>query len=161
MSRSPVCLCEHPLLELDDSRVPHCVRCGREIHTQAATKLVQLIRRSVGDSIALAPETVEQLAHRVAELLREGPPAPARHILTADEVAVRIGRSRDFVYAHASELGARPMGAGPRPRLAFDAEAVDRFVAPPEPEQKPKPRRRPQRGSAPPDLLPIRGQRAA
>jgi hypothetical protein len=30
--------------------------------------------------------------------------------------------SRAFVYEHAGELGAIPLGTGPRPRLRFDLE---------------------------------------
>jgi len=41
-------------------------------------------------------------------------------LLSAAQLAPAIGFSRDWVYDHAAELGAIPMGDGPRPRLRFD-----------------------------------------
>ena len=43
-----------------------------------------------------------------------------RRILTAADVALVLGRSRHWVYAHADELGAFRYGNGPRARLGFD-----------------------------------------
>lgn len=40
-------------------------------------------------------------------------------------VAERLGVSRDFVYAHAEELGVRRLGSGPRPRLRFNLAEID------------------------------------
>ena len=77
--------------------------------------------------------------------------------LSAEEVANRLGVSRDFVYAHQEELGAQPLSSGPRPRLRFDSRSVDAFL-----------RRRPggrggepsvgRRSSVP--LLPVKGRNA-
>ena len=47
--------------------------------------------------------------------------------LSAEEVAERLGVSRDFVYAHQEELGAQRLSTGARPRLRFDTRSVDRF----------------------------------
>lgn len=73
---------------------------------------------------------VELIARRVVELLRAEPVvAPgAPRMLSAAEVAARIGRSRDFVYDHAADLGALRLGDGPRARLSFDAEVVEEWV---------------------------------
>jgi hypothetical protein len=83
----------------------------------------------------LAPESVEALAARIAELLgaadscsAEGGP---KRMLTAAQVAERWGVARRWVYDHAEALGARRLGGGPRPRLRFDPEEVaERLGAP-------------------------------
>src|SRR4051812_40819680 len=46
-------------------------------------------------------------------------------LLDAAEIAQRCGVTRAWVYAHAAELGALRLGAGPRPRLRFDPAIVD------------------------------------
>jgi hypothetical protein len=48
--------------------------------------------------------------------------------LSAEEVAVRLSVSRDFVYEHRDELGGYPISGGSRPRLRFDPRTVDAFV---------------------------------
>lgn len=78
--------------------------------------------------IRLAPEAIEALALRVAELLAAAPPAVgasrARKMLSAAEVAELFGVSRRWVYDNAEALGARRLGAGVRPRLRFDPDEV-------------------------------------
>jgi hypothetical protein len=46
-------------------------------------------------------------------------------LVDAARLAERLGVSRDFVYAHADELGARRLGSGPRARLRFDLTEVE------------------------------------
>ena len=109
-------------------------------------------------SVTLDSETVEAIAQRVAELI--SPAEPSSRCLTAAQVAERFGVSRDWVYDRAAELGAIPLGDGPRPRLLFDAEKVAEaftprpFTPPPPPE-----RRRPNQKPASVELLPVRGER--
>ncbi|HEX7298917.1 MAG TPA: hypothetical protein VF257_07900 [Solirubrobacteraceae bacterium] len=75
--------------------------------------------------IRLAPESVEAVARRLAELLAGHPKASVpRRLLTAAEVSDWWGVERSWVYAHADELGARRLGAGQRPRLRFDPDEV-------------------------------------
>lgn len=75
--------------------------------------------------VQLAPESIEAIAQRVAELVRD--PETVQFI-DAEEVAHRFGVSREWVYAHAEELGAVRVGEGPRPRLRFDVKKVsERF----------------------------------
>jgi len=74
--------------------------------------------------VRLAPESVEALARRLAELLAPSQPAGPRRLLTAAEVSDWWGVERSWVYAHADDLGARRLGAGPRPRLRFDPDDV-------------------------------------
>lgn len=59
---------------------------------------------------------------RVAEpeKLRNGP----ERLLTAREVAERYGVTPEWVRENAARLGVIRLGAGPRPRLRFDPEAV-------------------------------------
>jgi hypothetical protein len=86
----------------------------------AAIELLDAGNRTEG-SAAL----VDAIAHRVVELL--GEPAVAvntRRLVSASELAVELGVSRSFVYAHAEELGAIALGAGSKPRLRFDVERV-------------------------------------
>jgi hypothetical protein len=48
--------------------------------------------------------------------------------LSAEEVAARLGVSRDFIYAHKDELGGYSLSGGSRPRLRFDPKTVDAFI---------------------------------
>jgi integrase len=89
--------------------------------------------------IRLAPESIETLACRLAELLVAGPPEPEararKKMFSAAEVAELFGISRRWVYDHAETLGVRRLGAGIRPRLRFDpdevAERIDGLAAGP------------------------------
>lgn len=74
-------------------------------------------------ALAAREEFVEQVAERVVELLRDDAP-----LLDAAAVARRLGRSREWVYRHATELGAVQLGDGERPRLGFPPAAVADYV---------------------------------
>lgn len=78
--------------------------------------------------LRLAPESIEALACRLADLLstERAPeqPSPPRRLLSAAEVARWWGVERSWVYSHAEQLGARRLGAGQRPRLRFDPDEV-------------------------------------
>lgn len=61
-------------------------------------------------------------------------PGEPPRLLTATELAERIGVSRSWVYEHARELGAVRLGPGPRARLRFDPVTVAaRLAGPPAP----------------------------
>lgn len=89
------------------------------------------MRPRLQQSVLLDDETIERLARRVAELLSErersasatGPDRPGR-LLSAAQVAERWQIDREWVYAHADELGAMRLGTGPRPRLRFDPARI-------------------------------------
>jgi predicted DNA-binding transcriptional regulator AlpA len=53
-------------------------------------------------------------------------PAPGRVLKVAD-VAKLLGHGRPWVYEHASELGAFRFGTGPRARIGFDRDAIERW----------------------------------
>jgi hypothetical protein len=77
----------------------------------------------------LDPRDVEAIARRVAELIGTRPPAPtAVRFVDAAEVARALGVERDWVYAHARELGAIRLG-GTQGRLRFDLREVTRVLA--------------------------------
>jgi hypothetical protein len=71
----------------------------------------------------LSPETVEQIARRIVELLREDEQAGPGRYVDAAALAKELGVERDWVYAHAEELGALRLG-GARGRLRFDRLAI-------------------------------------
>lgn len=70
--------------------------------------------------MSLDPAEVEQIAARVAELLRHEPPP---RFIDAATLARELSVERDWVYEHAAELGAIRLG-GVRGRLRFDRRAV-------------------------------------
>ncbi len=98
----------------------------------------------------------------------EPDPQPDTGLLSPAELARRLGRSRDWIYANAELLGAIRVGNGERPRLYFDfALARERLAARSakangrrEPSET-KPRRRPRRQSGGVELLPVKGRAAA
>jgi len=104
----------------------------------------------------LSLETIDAIAERVVELLKEDGFA-GRHPewVDAAELARRFGVSRDMVYARANDLGVVRMGG----RLRFDpGEVAERMR--PKPPEPPNPRRQKRRALRPRTdvkLLPIRG----
>ena len=78
----------------------------------------------------LDPRDIEAIARRVAELTLAARPAapPAVRYVDAAEVARALAVERDWVYAHARELGAIRLG-GTQGRLRFDLGAVTRALA--------------------------------
>jgi hypothetical protein len=80
------------------------------------------VRRAAAD---LTPDVIEQIAHRVAELLRDHDPVGAHPtgapvLMDAAQLARYLGLTRAWIYQHADELGAVRIGSGPRARLRFD-----------------------------------------
>ena len=106
----------------------------------------------------LDPDDIEAIAHRVTELLREPTVTPAVRYVDAAHVARVLGVDREWVYAHANQLGAIRLG-GPTGRLRFDLQHIERCLveAPQAPGKHPAPggsltRRRPAQSRL--DLLP-------
>jgi hypothetical protein len=96
--------------------------------------------------MTLDPEDIESIAARVAELLREQQqPSSASRLADAAEVARELGVDRDWVYAHAEELGGARLG-GARGRLRFDLVRIRRDLAcPAGTRSRPAVARRPRR----------------
>ena len=120
------------------------------------------------EPLLLSAESVEAIARRVVELQRGEPSSTDADLLTADEVARRLGVTRGWVYDHAAELGRVKLGDGPRARLRFPAAAIaERLEGAPasaradDRSERPAPGGQRRRRSQLPrnDLLPIRGER--
>lgn len=84
--------------------------------------------------LRLAPESIEALAVRLAELLRseEVPDEDGDDLISAAEVARRYGVQRRWVYENRDFLGAVELGSGKRPRIRFDPRFLDRRLGPAE-----------------------------
>lgn len=67
-------------------------------------------------------EFAELVAVKVVEQLDERDQLASRSLVGANELAALLGRSREWVYDHAEELGGRRIGNGTRPRLWFDVD---------------------------------------
>ncbi len=78
--------------------------------------------------MTLDADDIEAIATRVAELLRNEAPASPARLADAAEVARELGVDRDWVYAHARELGATRLG-GDRGRWRFDLARIRRDLA--------------------------------
>src|SRR5215212_4024125 len=74
----------------------------------------------MGEHLELSPRAVEQIAQRVVVLLKQKSiEAETRRYVDASAIADELGVERDWVYAHAEELGVIRLG-GPKGRLRFD-----------------------------------------
>ena len=69
-----------------------------------------------GDVAAIAEAT----AARLAEIVSAAPGTFA--LVDARQLARELGVSLDYVYAHATELGAMRLGSGPKARIRFDLD---------------------------------------
>lgn len=67
---------------------------------------------------------VEAVALRVIQLMRDGATQDGGRLIDAAALATELGVDRSWVYQHRDELGAVRLGAGARPRLRFDIDAV-------------------------------------
>jgi hypothetical protein len=104
--------------------------------------------------MALSEADIEAVADRVADLLRTD--RATEELVDAAEVARRFGVSRDFVYAHADDLGAVRLGHGPKARLRFRLAEAGRILRR-EPERPNQPSRRTAKRRRTSALLPVRG----
>lgn len=87
--------------------------------------------------LRIAPESIEALATRLAELLSGSNSEPERSatskkkMLSPAEVSELWGVSRAWVYRHAEALGVRRLGSGTRPRLRFNPEEIEERLGAP------------------------------
>jgi hypothetical protein len=106
--------------------------------------------------LRLDADDIESIAERVVDKLRgEG----MGRYGDVHAVCARFGVSVDYVYAHATELGAIRLGEGPKARLRFDLAAVERALAgrgdPAKPTTQPRRARRRKQRSGPVELIPF------
>ena len=107
---------------------------------------------ALADDEQLLDRLADRLADRVLERLAPhlgGMSGRPEGLISASEVARITGKTRRWVYDHAGDLGAVPLGSGPQPRLGFHPARVrqylDQSVANPPPLPMPayaNPRRR-------------------
>ena len=124
----------HPAMSIDRATAPHhAATAGAHGHTRRHGRL-----RSIANQ--LSPETIEQIARRVVQLLREPADHAQEHheapdiqeptgLLTATQLAHKLGVNRSWVYQHAHTLGAITLGNGPKPRLRFDPQTTTTLLA--------------------------------
>jgi hypothetical protein len=117
----------------------------------------------VDHDLTIGAAVIERIARRVVELLREEAPSPRRtRLVDAAELATELNVERDWIYAHADDLGAIRLG-GPHGRLRFDLETV--WVALEPDTERPRPqaphRRRQIRTAPDPKLRSSEKQRRA
>lgn len=121
-------------------------------------------RRTARSGVVVAPSSVEAIALRVAEILRDPQTQPAAGpFVDASELAQMLGVSRRTVYQRAGELGAIRVGTGRRPRLRFDPACATTPTPPAAPAAAPRRaarRTRTAHASRPVELLPFRPEPA-
>ena len=77
---------------------------------------------SPGDVEAIAEATATKLAEFIAERSK------TFGLVGPRELAEGLGVSLDYVYAHATELGAMRLGSGPKARIRFDLDGARRAL---------------------------------
>jgi hypothetical protein len=116
------------------------------------------------NEVRLDADTIEAIARHVVEILDGRSSSQAelgRRLIDAAEVGRRLGLTRSTVYEKANTLGVIRLGSGPRARLRFDPDVVERVAKAAVPRRAPEPNglrvapggRRP---AARGELLPIR-----
>jgi hypothetical protein len=147
-----VCILHRSLEDLDHAWLRICQDELFTAGRAAALALMTVEHQHIG---AIAYRDIRAVAEALADVLAErglvipaSPASPAR-VLDAAQVADLLGRDRQWVYAHAGELGAFRYGDGPKARIGFDLVTVeqwkrDRQIR----SQSPPPRRHRRRSSA-------------
>jgi hypothetical protein len=102
--------------------------------TTPARDLCSPRRRGLGAivrqvAVDLTPQTIEQIATRVATLIRrqqqnqqQGQKEPG--MVTVSQLASYLKLNAAWVYEHADELGAIRIGSGPKARIRFDFQTA-------------------------------------
>jgi hypothetical protein len=107
-------------------------------------------------------ELAEIVAERVVELLEQRDRRWKTGLATAAEVAEEFGVGTSWVYANKTRLGAIKLGDGPKARLRFDPERVERALRPraraQDARSRPEKRGRPGKADLQPDVELLRGR---
>lgn len=72
--------------------------------------------------VELTPQAVTRIAAQVAQLLESREEGSDKKLISAGELALRLGVERPWIYRHRHLLGGIRMGAGPKARWRFDFE---------------------------------------
>jgi hypothetical protein len=78
-------------------------------------------------AVDLTPQAVEQVAGRVAQLLghqQQQQAEQTERLISAGELALRLGVARPWVYKHRHLLGGHRIGDGPKAQWRFDLRAA-------------------------------------
>jgi hypothetical protein len=93
--------------------------------------MVTELDRALADDEELIDRLADRLADRVAERLAPYLGAASSRpegLVSASEVARMTGKTRRWVYDHAGDLGAVPLGSGSTPRLGFHPDRVREYL---------------------------------
>jgi hypothetical protein len=71
-----------------------------------------------------------------------GEPRSTFALVDARQLATELGVSTDYVYSHASELGAMRLGVGPKARIRFDVDRARQALEARTPGPNGRPHRR-------------------
>ena len=77
-------------------------------------------------TVALTPETVEQIASRVAQLLQQREARP--ELITAGELARELRVERPWIYKHRHLLGGQRISDGPKAQWRFELDTAKRAL---------------------------------
>jgi hypothetical protein len=101
-------------------------------------------------AVELTPQTIEQIASRVTQLLHHQQPPdttpPTPEWMTAKELAAHLKLNPAWIYEHAHELGAIRTGTGPKARIRFNLHTATQTLKNhqrPAPSSATPPRRKP------------------
>lgn len=88
-------------------------------------------RRAIARRIEvdLSARAVDQVAQRVAQLLREREVRREPELLTAGELARELRVERPWIYKHRHMLGGERLGSGPKAQWRFNPEEAKRRLA--------------------------------
>jgi hypothetical protein len=101
------CTCASPAAQVSAENVAYCDRCGERLPEPSnAVILLEL--------------------YRLADRFDQANNAPAKKLLTAQELADQLGMSTRFIYKHADELQAVRVGGA----LRFDLDKAVDSLAP-------------------------------
>jgi hypothetical protein len=113
-----------------------------------------------GDRVALLDDaSIEAIARRVAELLTK---TGGERLVSASELAKRLGVERSWVYSNARKLGAVRLSNGPRAQLRFDVDRALmalREVPSGEPKRRRVPGRKRRQATVPAAVELLQGRR--
>ena len=134
--------------DLDHARL---LRCQDDLSTACGAAAFALMTLEHQDIGAIAHRDIRAVAEALADVLVErglvAGGSPARVLDTA-QVADLLGRDRQWVYAHAGELGAFRYGDGPKARIGFDLVTVEQWKRQRQIRDTSPPRRRERRRSS-------------
>ena len=119
MTSQRFCNCSTPEPEQVGGGIRLCAECGEQIGGSRDQILVAIAR-----GVAALDRRLARIeANGVGSGSSNG--AASAGLIGTREAAGRLGFSEAWVRDHAEELGVIRMGAGPKPRLMFDAAIVD------------------------------------